>query len=134
MTSIPLEVKPVNYSTAPYWKVYPQDEATTVQWLESGTSITYDETIGAEVLRDLPVDGYSLTRPLALTLHHSRDYYWVAPVDFALHGVGDTPKAAVEDFGYALVEYYEDLHQLEESLAPHLLEHLTFLDNLISQE
>ena len=134
MTSIPLEAKPVNYSTAPYWKVYPQDEATTVEWLESGTSITYDLIIGVEVLRDLPVDEYSLTRSLKLTLYHSRDYFWVAPIDFTLHGVGKTPEAAVEDFGYALVEYYEDLHQLEDTLAPHLLEHLSFLDDLISQE
>lgn len=92
-----------------------------------------DELIGATVLDQLPEQGFRLRRSLPLMLHRAPNYYWVAPMGFVLHGVGDTPTAAIEDYANALLDYYEDLRDRREILAPHLLEHLEFLEDLIAE-
>ena len=87
-----------------------------------------------ESLRNLPEGGYRLLRPLQLTIYRARDYYWVAPDGFVLHGIGATIEEAVEDYGYALLDYYEELCSQRELLAPHLLEHLEYLETIIARE
>lgn len=89
--------------------------------------------VGEKMLRELPY-GYRLSRPLVLTVHCSRDHYWVAPETFVLYGAGVTQQEAIEEYAYALVEYYEDLIDDRDVLAPHLTEHLEFLETLISKE
>ena len=90
-----------------------------------------DELFGITVLNRLPEPAYRLRRPLLLILYRSPDHFWVAPDSFVLHGVGETPAAAVEDYGYALLDYYGDLREQREVLAPHLTEHLEFMEDLI---
>ena len=96
-------------------------------------SESVDEPIGVTVLNQLPEQGFRLRRPLPLILYRAPNYYWVAPRHFVLHGVGETAEAAVDDYANALLDYYEDLRERREILAPHLLEHLEFLEDLIAE-
>ncbi len=90
-----------------------------------------DVTAGMCLLDALPDPRYRLRHALALTIHRTPEYYWVAPDDFVLHGAGPSLKDAIEDYGFALVEYFEDLRRNPARLAPHLLEHLRYLETLI---
>jgi len=47
------------------------------------------------------------------------------------YGVGRTLKAAKEDYVSVLLDYYESLVVHEQSLAPHLHEHLQYLRTVI---
>jgi hypothetical protein len=98
---------------------------------ESDNTAATDQIVGVGVLRVLPESGYRLSRPFPLTVYRARDYYWVAPDAFVLHGIGDTPDDAIEDYAYALLDYYEDLRDQRNNLAPHLVEHLDFLEGII---
>jgi hypothetical protein len=51
-----------------------------------------------------------------------------------LHGIGESLQAAIEDYGYALTDYYHMLRNEREALAPHLLEHLETLEQIIVEE
>lgn len=110
------------------------DSGTGGMRSESGTAGATDQITGVELLRVLPEPGYRLVRPLRLTVYRGHDYYWATPDHFPLHGVGATPEEAIEDYACALVEYYEDLRGLRENLAPHLVEHLEFLEDIIAEE
>ena len=93
-----------------------------------------EEVLGVELLRDLPEGSYHLLCPLQLTIYRARDYYWVAPDRFVLHGIGATIEEAVKDYGYALLNYYGELCSQRELLAPHLLEHLEYLETIIARK
>ena len=93
-----------------------------------------DNVLGVQLLRQLPEDRYRLRRPLLLVLHRTHDYYWVAPERFVLHGVGATPQEAVSDYACALLDYFEDLRRDRAILAPHLTEHLEYMESLIVEE
>jgi len=101
---------------------------------ESGNTTATDQIVGVGVLRILPESRYHLLRPFPLTIYRTQDHYWVAPDGFVLHGVGNTPDNAIEDYAYALLDYYEDLCSQREILAPHLIEHLEFLESIIAEE
>ena len=101
---------------------------------ESDVGIAVDQVLGAELLRELPEENYRLLRPFLLTLYRAPDYYWVAPDQFVLHGLGSTPEEAVENYAYALLDYYEDLRDHREVLAPHLIEHLEYIETIIAEE
>ena len=100
---------------------------------ESYSSVS-DYAVDKRPLCVLPDLRYRLHRPMLLTVYKSRDHYWASPEEFLLHGVGDTPEAAVEDYGYALLDYYEELLRLKDILAPHLMEHLEFLNSIIAKD
>lgn len=88
------------------------------------------QTIGVELLDDLPED-YDLRRSVRVILRRSQMYYLVTSDTNALHGIGSTPDEAIEDFKYALLDYYDMLNQNRGALAPHLQSHLEQLDKLI---
>ena len=91
------------------------------------------QLLGVEMLRELP-QGKRLRCPIPLTVHRAPHYFWVTAEGGFLHGVGDSPQAAIEDYGYALLDYYRMLQNEREALAPHLLEHLETLEELIVEE
>lgn len=93
-----------------------------------------DELFGITRLTELPEPNYRLLQPLYLVIHRTRECYWVAPQDFVLHGFGKTVREAVEDYGYGLLDYYDQLHRDRDILAPHLLDHLAYLDKIIVKE
>lgn len=104
---------------------------------ESSSVGDYDaaqsQVLRVEMLRELP-DGRRLRYPIPLDLHRAPHYFWVTADGGFLHGVGDSPEAAIEDYRYALLDYYRMLQVDREALAPHLLEHLDTLDKLIVEE
>jgi hypothetical protein len=121
-------------SVRTWHRVRTLDLVTASTDFESGETVAGDQVLGVRLLRVLPERKYRLLCPLPLTLYRAHSYYWVAPDRFVLHGVGATPEDAVEDYGYALIGYFEDLRSQREILAPHLAEHLKFLENIIAEE
>ncbi|OQB28015.1 MAG: hypothetical protein BWY10_00819 [Chloroflexi bacterium ADurb.Bin180] len=74
---------------------------------------------------------YRLNRPVQVRIQHEDDYYLVADDVFARYGTGSTVAEAKAEYGRALVDYLEELTELEESLAPHLVADLSRLRKLI---
>jgi hypothetical protein len=101
---------------------------------ESTAQTKAEDVVDTRILRKLPSETHTLQRPLHLTVHEGPGYYWVAIEDFALTGAGETVEQAIEDYAYALIEYYEELTAEREHLAPHLLDHLEYLDTVVVRE
>ena len=83
------------------------------------------------MLQVLP-KGYKLRRPLWLVIHQTDTCYWASSESGFLHGTGKTQAEAVEDYGYALVDYYECLRSQRDRLAPHLQDQLEQLNGIMS--
>lgn len=79
----------------------------------------------------LPDPNYTLQDPIPVTVGYEEGYYLVSDDKFLRYGTGATLAEAKEDYGYALLEYYDDLIELEECLAPHLAYDLQELRNTI---
>jgi hypothetical protein len=84
------------------------------------------------MLRDLP-EGFALRHPLPLEIQETPDYIWVTGKGGFLHGTGESVEAAIEDYGYALVDYYVMLQEERDRLADHLAEHLATLSKIITK-
>lgn len=80
----------------------------------------------------LPDLKYTLRDPIPVTVDYEEDYYIVSDDRFLRYGTGATLAEAKEDYGYALLEYYDDLIELEDCLAPHLAYDLQELRNVIT--
>jgi hypothetical protein len=80
----------------------------------------------------LPDPKYTLRDPIPVTVDYEEDYYIVSDDRFLRYGTGATLAEAKEDYGYALLEYYDDLIELEDCLAPHLAYDLQELRNVIT--
>ena len=120
-------------------KVSEPERRQSEQEESSGSSSVADyeaaqsQVLRVEMLQELP-EGRCLRYPIPLDLHRAPHYFWVTADGGFLHGVGDSPQAAIEDYGYALLDYYRMLQDEREALAPHLLEHLETLEELIVEE
>jgi hypothetical protein len=79
----------------------------------------------------LPDSDYVLRNPIRVIVDYEENYYIVRDDRFLRYGTGGTLAEAKEDYGYALLEYYDDLIELEECLAPHLAYDLQELRNAI---
>lgn len=88
------------------------------------------QLLGVEMLRELP-QGRRLRYPIPLDVHSAPQYFWVTANGGFLHGIGESREAAIEDYGYALLDYYRMLQDEREALAPHLIEHLETLEKII---
>lgn len=80
----------------------------------------------------LPDLKYTLRDPIPVTVDYEEDYYIVSDDRFLRYGTGASLAEAKEDYGYALLEYYDDLIELEDCLAPHLAYDLQELRNVIT--
>ncbi len=109
------------------------DSTSSGAGLDVSTPPTED-VLDVLLLRRLPEGRYRLLRPLPLVLRRAHGYYWVAPERFVLHGAGVTPQEAVSDYACALLDYFEDLRRDRAILAPHLTEHLEYMESLIVEE
>ena len=89
-----------------------------------------NQLLEVKILQSLP-ENYRLRHPVRVLLRRSETCYLVTSDTHTLHGVGSTPDEAVEDFEYALLDYYDTLDQNRGRLAPHLQAHLDQLDELI---
>ena len=74
---------------------------------------------------------HRLLSPVQVRIQHEDDYYLVTDDVFARYGTGSTVAEAKAEYGRALVDYLEELTELEESLAPHLAADLSRLRKLI---
>ncbi|HQJ52014.1 MAG TPA: hypothetical protein PKW05_09595 [Anaerolineae bacterium] len=72
-----------------------------------------------------------MVNPVQVRIQHEDDYHLVADDVFARYGTGSTVAEAKAEYGRALVDYLEELTELEESLAPHLVADLSRLRKLI---
>jgi predicted RNase H-like HicB family nuclease len=109
------------------------DAFTALVHPDSNVIELQDVVVAVRTLDQLPQQDYRLVRPLALTVHYTGDGYWVGPDEFVLYGAGATVDEAMEEYAYALVDYYEDLQEQREHLAPHLLQHLAYLETIIAR-
>jgi len=79
----------------------------------------------------LPDLNYTLQDPIPVTVGYEEGYYLVSDDRFLRYGTGTTLAEDKEDYGYALLEYYDDLIELEECLAPHLAYDLQEMRNTV---
>lgn len=107
------------------------------QRAESVSNTNYDASVdrflGTALLRTLP-EGYRLECPIVVELYLGPDYYWVIGEGGFLHGTGESEDAAIEDYRYAVVEYYQMLQREKDVLAEHLMKHLETLERIISEK
>jgi predicted RNase H-like HicB family nuclease len=58
---------------------------------------------------------------------------WVATTPIiTVHGVGDTPREAANELRSMIFDYYKELLESEELLAPHLKNELDYLNNIFT--
>jgi len=83
---------------------------------------------------DLP-DGYLLKRPVTLFIERVGGMFIAdaAELEFP-HGIGDTPEEAVENYRWALADYYEWLREYRDGLQPHLSEQLAALERFVDKK
>jgi predicted RNase H-like HicB family nuclease len=112
------------------WRYEISEESTGTA--PSTDSVGYARSF-ASLLAGLSSDQYMLKRPLFVILEWDEDQWLATHPDLGVFGVGETRRDAVNDFQLMLVEYYEDLRESEEILAPHLQMQLYALSNLISE-
>jgi hypothetical protein len=79
----------------------------------------------------LPDPNYTLNAPIPVTVDYEEDYYLVSDSLFWRYGVGFTVSEAKANYGRALLEYYKELDELEDCLAPHLALDLQALRQII---
>lgn len=79
----------------------------------------------------IPDPDYILAKPIRVTIDYEEDYYIVSDDRFLRYGTGSTLAEAKKEYGYALVEYLDDLTELEDCLAPHLAHDLQELRNIL---
>lgn len=82
----------------------------------------------------LPDPNYVLRNPIRVIVDYEENYYIVRDDRFLRYGTGPTVAEAKEDYGYALLEYLDDLIELEGCLAPHLAYDLQELRNTITPQ
>lgn len=73
-----------------------------------------------DYITSLPNSDYTLLRPILVTVDYEEDYYIVTDDRFLRYAIGSTVAEAKENYGRVLLEYYNDLEELEGCLAPHL--------------
>jgi len=73
-----------------------------------------------DYITSLPNSDYTLLRPILVTVDYEEDYYIVTDDRFLRYAIGSTVAEAKESYGRVLLEYYNDLEELEGCLAPHL--------------
>ena len=90
--------------------------------------------IATVMLRDLP-NGYTLKRPITLFIEHVGSVFIAdaAELDFP-HSISDTPEEAVENYRWALADYYEWLREHRDELQPHLVEQLVALEEFVEKK
>lgn len=79
----------------------------------------------------LPDPNYALLSSIPVTVDYEEDYYLVSDSLFWRYGVGSTVSEAKANYGHALLEYYKELNDLENCLAPHLALDLQVLRQII---
>ena len=76
-------------------------------------------------------NGLTLLHPLFVSITHLGVEQWHATsADLELVGRGDSDLEAVDDLRDQVAELYESLTDMRDTLGPHLLNQLAFLDRL----
>jgi len=111
--------KPPNYSNrvTPSTFVYPSVDDPSVPFNDHVVS--------------LPDLNYTLQDPIPVTVGYEEGYYLVSDDRFLRYGTGGTLAEAKKDYSYALLEYLDDLIEMEDCLAPHLAQDLQELRNIL---
>ncbi|MFQ5758872.1 MAG: hypothetical protein ACE5IF_04275 [Candidatus Bathyarchaeia archaeon] len=97
-----------------------------------GTFIDERSVPFSDCIVSLPSPDYTLRRPIVVTVDYEEDYYIVGDDRFLRYGIGSTVAEAKENYAHSLLEYYKDLSELEECLAPHLVRDLKDLRKIMA--
>ena len=74
--------------------------------------------------------GMVLVHPLFVRTEQIGGQWSATSLDLALVAAGDTEFEALEELRETVLELYQSLEEMRDTLGPHLLEELTFLDRL----
>ena len=83
-----------------------------------------------KVIDTLP-GGYQMRKAVARKVKQSAEGWVVSSYGNFIYGVGDSVEAAEEDWGRALIEFYELLKANRDELEPHLSGILQYLEENI---
>jgi hypothetical protein len=73
-------------------------------------------------------------KPIIVLAEYSNEGYWlVTNPDIYTHGMGTSCEEAVNDFENVLFDYFNELVNSEDVLAPHLKSQLNYLKSLIEE-
>src|SRR5688572_27068601 len=75
-------------------------------------------------------NGLSFVFPLYVSVEQSDEDWLATSSDLALVGRGDSDLEALDDLRAQVAELYESLLEMRDSLGPHLVQQLAFLDRL----
>lgn len=84
-----------------------------------------------DYITSLPGSEYTLLRPIVVTVDYEEDYYIVSDDRFLRYAIGSTLAEARENYAHVLLDYYKDLCDAEERLAPHLAYDLQELRTMV---
>lgn len=82
-------------------------------------------------ITSLPGSEYTLLRSILVTVDYEEDYYIVSDDRFLRYAIGSTLAEARENYAHVLLDYYKDLCDAEERLAPHLAYDLQELRTIV---
>lgn len=75
-------------------------------------------------------NGRSFVRPLYVSVEQAGDEWFATSADLALVGRGESDLDALDDLREQIAELYQSLVEMRETLGPHLVNQLAFLERL----
>jgi hypothetical protein len=75
-------------------------------------------------------NGLSLVFPLYVSVEQSGEEWLATSADLALIGRGDSDLESLDDLRAQVTELYESLLEMRDSLGPHMVQQLAFLERL----
>ena len=76
-----------------------------------------------------------LKAPIELTAEQTQEEYWIITnPQIMTYGIGDTCEQGVDDFKEMLFDYFKELVESEEVLAPNLENQLKYLISILIEE
>ena len=118
--------------SSPIPRFFPMNKGTSSASYEVARAFEHTPSVPftAQIL-SLPDPNYTLSSAIPVTVDYEEDYYLVSDSLFWRYGVGSTVSEAKANYGHALLEYYKELDELEDCLAPHLALDLQVLRQII---